>query len=65
MLHHLSEQAHYDVLLLGDSGLRLAPDYLRHVVRMLAPEDTGLVICPYRGEVADTLRARLEALNWV
>jgi ceramide glucosyltransferase len=58
----LSEEALYDVLVMSDSDMRVSPGYLQRVVPLLGPEGTGLVICPYRGEAARTLTARLEAL---
>jgi ceramide glucosyltransferase len=62
LLSHLTEEAGYDVLVMSDSDMRVSPDYLQRVVPLLAKEGTGLVICPYRGEAAWTLTARLEAL---
>lgn len=62
LLSHLAAEARYDVLVMSDSDMRVTPDYLQHVVPLLASEGVGLVICPYRGELARTLTARLEAL---
>jgi ceramide glucosyltransferase len=62
LLSHLSAKARHEVLVMSDSDMRVTPGYLRRIVPLLAPEDTGLVICPYRGEAAWTLTARLEAL---
>ena len=62
LLSYLTEEASCDVLVMSDSDMRVTPDYLRRVVPLLAKEGTGLVICPYRGEAAWTLTARLEAL---
>jgi len=62
VLHHLAGQACHEVLVISDSDMRVASDYLRRVVAPLAHEDIGLVTCPYRGEASLTLTARLEAL---
>jgi len=62
ILHHLASQARHEVLLVGDSDMRVTPDCLRRVVAPLADERIGLVTCPYRGEVPLTFTARLEAL---
>ena len=62
LLSHLAAEARYDVLVMSDSDMRVTPGYLQRVVPQLASEGVGLVICPYRGESARTLTARLEAL---
>ena len=62
LLSYLSDQAQHDVLVMSDSDMRVTPGYLGRVVPLLEKEGTGLVICPYRGEAAWTLTARLEAL---
>jgi len=62
VLHHLADQARHEVLVVSDSDMRVTPDYLRRVVAPLACEDIGLVTCPYRGEAALNLTARMEAL---
>jgi ceramide glucosyltransferase len=64
VLHHLAGQAHHEVLVVSDSDIRVTPDYLRRVIAPLANEHIGLVTCPYRGEAAFNLTARLEALYW-
>lgn len=64
ILHHLASQALHEVLVVSDSDMRVTPDYLRQVVAPLADEHIGLVTCPYRGEAALNLTARLEALYW-
>jgi ceramide glucosyltransferase len=63
LLHHLAEQARYDLLVASDSDMRATPDYLRRVVAPLADARVGLVTCPYRGEEPLTFTAKLEALH--
>lgn len=63
ILHALAQQASYDVLVLSDSDMRVAPDYLRRVVAPLADASVGLVTCPYHGVDPVTFTARLEALH--
>jgi len=63
LLHHLTAAARYDILVTSDSDMRVSPDYLRRVVAPLADPAVGLVTCPYIGEHAETLPARLEALH--
>lgn len=55
--------ARYDILLVNDSDIRVAPDYLQQVVAPLADAQVGLVTCLYRGVAAPTLGSRLEALG--
>ncbi|MGE5529446.1 MAG: bacteriohopanetetrol glucosamine biosynthesis glycosyltransferase HpnI, partial [Patescibacteria group bacterium] len=62
ILHTLAGRAAHEILVISDSDIRVAPDYLRRVVAPLADAATGLVTCPYRGEQPRTFTARLEAL---
>jgi len=62
LLHQLSMEARFEVLVASDSDMRVTPDYLRRVVAPLADSRIGLVTCPYRGDKPLTLTARLEAL---
>lgn len=62
LLHTLAGQAHYPYLVVSDSDMRVTPDYLQRVIAPLAHENVGLVTCPYRGALPETLTARLEAL---
>lgn len=62
ILHHLVKEARYEILAISDSDMRVTPDYLSRVVAPLANPKTGLVTCPYKGEEALNLTARLEAL---
>jgi ceramide glucosyltransferase len=64
--------AKHDFFVLCDSDMRVQPDYLRKVVAPFQPEkarDTriqnrvGLVTCPYRGYLPESLPAKLEALG--
>jgi ceramide glucosyltransferase len=58
----LPECAH-PYLVISDSDVRVAPGYLREVVRPLLDERVGLVTCLYRGVPAGGLWSRLEALG--
>ena len=62
-LAQLAEAAKYDVILVNDSDIRVAPDYLRTVVAELLAPNTGLVTCLYRGVPANTIASRLESLS--
>jgi ceramide glucosyltransferase len=56
-------QARYDYLLIDDSDIRVAPDYLRRVMACFADPKVGMVTCLYRGVAGRTLGSRLEALG--
>src|SRR5208283_2799642 len=56
-------EARHEILLVNDSDIRVAPDYLRRVVLPLNDPTIGLVTCLYRGVAAKTLGSRLEALG--
>jgi ceramide glucosyltransferase len=62
-LIQLAAAAKYDFILVNDSDIRVAPDYLRIVIAELQATDTGLVTCLYRGVPADTIASRLESLG--
>lgn len=53
----------HDVVVLADSDIRVAPDYLAHVVGALSRPGAGLVTCLYRGLPAGGIWSRLSALG--
>jgi ceramide glucosyltransferase len=55
--------ARHDFLVVNDSDIRVAPDYLRKAITPLLSPGVGLVTCLYRGVAASTLGSRLEALT--
>jgi ceramide glucosyltransferase len=55
--------ARYELLLVNDSDIRVAPDYLRTVIAPLVDASVGLVTCLYRAVAGPTLGSRLEALG--
>jgi ceramide glucosyltransferase len=77
-LEQMLRSARYQHLIVNDSDIRVAPDYLRRVMRPLvtqtSPPDpgatdpinqkrVGLVTCLYRGVAAHTFGSRLESLG--
>lgn len=50
VLADLSAQARYPLLLINDSDIRVAPDYLRQVTALLDEPRAGLVTCLYRAQ---------------
>jgi ceramide glucosyltransferase len=63
LLEALAREASHDVVVTTDADMRVEPDHLRRVVAALSEPGVGLVTCPYRGEDARSLAARLEALH--
>ena len=55
--------ARHQILLVNDSDILVAPDYLRRVIAPLADSAIGMVTCLYRGIASPTLGSRLEALG--
>jgi ceramide glucosyltransferase len=61
-LEILAREARYEVLLVNDGDILVAPDYLERVVGLLADEHVGLVTCLYRAR-AWSIPSRAEALG--
>jgi len=55
--------ARHEILLVNDSDISVAQDYLLRVIAPLADSGVGMVTCLYRGIAATTLGSRLEALG--
>ena len=62
-LAQMLTQARYDHLIVNDSDIRVAPDYLRRVTAPLTDSQVGMVTSLYRGVAGSTLSSRLEALG--
>lgn len=60
-LELMERAASYDIFVISDSDVRVAPDYLREVVAPFAEPKTGAVTCLYRGVADSGLWAKLEA----
>jgi ceramide glucosyltransferase len=60
----MAKVATHDLWVISDSDVRVAPDYLRHVVLPFADEDVGASTCLYRGvAVQGGLWAQLEGVG--
>ncbi len=55
--------AKHDLLVLSDSDIAVAPDYLRRIAKTLAPADTGAVTCLYTGWAATGFASRISAMG--
>ncbi len=62
-LAQMAAEARYDYLIVNDSDIRVAPDYLRRVIAPLQQARVGMVTCLYRGVAGASLGSRLEALG--
>ncbi|HEX8712159.1 MAG TPA: glycosyltransferase, partial [Terracidiphilus sp.] len=60
----MEAHAAHEILVISDSDVRVAPDYLRAVALPFADAKVGAVTCPYRGVTpAGGLWSRLEAVG--
>ena len=62
-LAQMLPQAQYEYVLINDSDIVVAPDYLRRVMSALADEQVGMVTTLYRGLAGKTLPSKIEALG--
>lgn len=61
-LHRLAQEARYDIFVISDGDVSVAPDYLRHLIPPLLDSQVGLVTCPYRAEATTSFPTLLESL---
>ncbi len=61
-LRKMFGRASYEYVVMSDSDVGVEPDYLRRVVAPLLDDQTGLVMCLYRGAPTGGFWAGLEAL---
>jgi ceramide glucosyltransferase len=63
-MERMEVEAAYEILVISDSDVRVASDYLRSVALPFADPRVGGMCCPYRGVAAEGgLWARLEAVG--
>lgn len=62
-LCRLEREAHYEVLVISDSDMRVAPDYLRAVVAPLSNQQVGAATCVYRAFAPPRLGSELDAIG--
>jgi ceramide glucosyltransferase len=60
-LINMMRRACHDWLVIADSDIRVAPDYLQRVVAELNDEEVGIVTCAYTGRPAGNLWSQLGA----
>jgi len=61
-LVNMMAYADHDYIVVSDSDVRVARDYLAKVVAPLLEPDVGIVTCPYRGVSRGGLWSRLESM---
>lgn len=62
-LNRMVREAHYDVLVMSDSDVRVTPNLLSHLAQELQDDRVGLISCPYRAVPGKSLWSRLEAIG--
>lgn len=62
-LNRLVREAHYDVLVMSDSDVRVTPSLLSHLAQEFQDDHVGLISCPYRAVPGKSLWSRLEAIG--
>jgi ceramide glucosyltransferase len=62
-LINMVERAKHPLLIVADSDIVVAPDYLRGVVAALSDPQVGVVTCPYRGLATRSPWSRLAAMG--
>src|SRR5262249_33858631 len=61
-LINLGARARHEIIVLADSDIRVAPDYLEMLVSVLERPGVGLVTCLYRGSPEGNVWARLTGM---
>ena len=62
-LAQMVPQARFEHLIVNDSDIKVAPDYLRRVLAPMSDPKVGAVTCLYRAFGGKTLGSRLEAIG--
>ena len=62
-LRQMEARARYDLFVMADADVKVAPDFLSRMAAALQEPGVGLVSCPYRSGGAQSLGAKLEALT--
>jgi ceramide glucosyltransferase len=62
-LHHMTQAAQYDVLVMSDSDIRVRPDFLRVVAAEFQDAKLGVSSCPYRAVAGRSFWSTLEAIG--
>jgi len=63
-LEKMWKEAAHDLLVISDSDVRVAPDYLREIIKPFADPKVGMTTCIYRGLPAGGFWTELEAFGY-
>lgn len=62
-LKRLVREANYDLLVMGDSDVRVKPDFLQGIAEEFSDPQVGLVTCPYHAVGGPSVWSHLEAIG--
>ncbi|HWF05451.1 MAG TPA: glycosyltransferase, partial [Candidatus Angelobacter sp.] len=62
-LNRMVREARHDLLVMGDSDIRVTPQLLPHLAQEFKDEHIGLVSCPYLSVPGTTIWSKLEAVG--
>ncbi len=62
-LKRLVRESTYDLLVMGDSDVRVKPDFLKGIAEEFSSPEVGLITCPYHAVGGPSLWSHLEALG--
>ncbi len=62
-LHHMTEAARHDLLIMSDSDIRVTPDFLNVIAAEFQDPRLGVSTCPYRAVPGSSLWSTLEAIG--
>jgi ceramide glucosyltransferase len=62
-LNRMVREAHYDVLVMSDSDVRVTPSLLSRLAQELQDPHVGLISCPYRAVPGKSVWSRMEAIG--
>lgn len=62
-LKRLVREAKYDLLVMGDSDIRVRPDVLKRMAQEFSDPKVGLLSCPYRAVAGPSFWSKLEAIG--
>lgn len=63
LMEQMESVASYDTFVITDSDVRVAPDYLKHILQPFEDSNVGMVTCIYRGVPTGGIWSLLEALG--
>jgi ceramide glucosyltransferase len=62
-LHHMTEAARHDLLVMSDSDIRVTPGFLRTIAAEFQDSKLGVSTCPYRAVSGPSFWSTLEAIG--